>query len=63
MNISEEEVKTFYEEATGHSGDELLDEEIRRIIEKVSTDVDIPDKTLDQIDEIIWDEINTRGNQ
>jgi len=62
MTLTEEEIKTFYEEATGHSGDELLDEEIRRIIEKVSTDVYIPDKTLDQIDEIIWDEISNRGN-
>ena len=60
MTLTEEEVRIFYEEATGHSGDELLDEEIRRIIEKVSTDVYIPDKTLDQIDEIIWDEISNR---
>lgn len=60
MKITEEEVNLFYEELTGHSADELLLEEKRRIIEKVDEDVSIPDSTLDQIDDIIRREIDNR---
>jgi hypothetical protein len=61
MRITEEDVDLFYEELTGHSADELLLEEKRRIIEKVDEDVSIPDSTLDQIDDIIRREIDNRG--
>ncbi len=60
MRITEEDVDLFYEELTGHSADELLLEEKRRIIEKVD-EISIPDSTLDQIDDIIRREIDNRG--
>ena len=60
MTITEAEVRVFYEDLTGSSGDDLLLEEIRRIIEKVDDQVFLPNETIDQIDDIIRDEIASR---
>jgi len=60
MTLTEEEVRIFYEDLTGNSGDDLLLEEVGRIIEKVKEDVFLPNSTLDQIDEIIENEISNR---
>ncbi len=60
MTLTEEEVRTFYEDLTGNSGDDLLLEEVGRIIEAVKDGVFLPNSTLDQIDDIIKQEISNR---
>ena len=60
MTITEKEVRIFYEDLTGNSGDDLLLEEVGRIIEKVEEKVFVPNSTIDEIDRIIQNEINNR---
>jgi|TARA_Y100000034_G_C6622655_1_gene271489 hypothetical protein len=58
MTITEKEVRIFYEDLTGNSGDDLLLEEVERIIEKVNDEVFLPNSTIDEIDSIIKKEIS-----
>ncbi len=60
MTITEKEVRIFYEDLTGNSGDDLLLEEVERIIEKVDEEVFLPNSTIDEIDTIIKKEISNR---
>lgn len=60
MTITEKEVRIFYEDLTGNSGDDLLLEEVERIIEKVDEEVFFPNSTIDEIDTIIKKEISNR---
>jgi len=60
MTITEKEVRIFYEDLTGNSGDDLLLEEVGRIIEKVEEEVFVPNSTIDEIDTIIKKEISNR---